>query len=105
MSDNLEQSLDALQVASVLIGQTRSVTFNSKIYEHSLNDKLNPDKDIFILRATKEDPVTLKNIIRLFERMQKQFRLVKKYEPDRSYFYEGIQFDSTEEMYVVIWGS
>ena len=105
MADNFKQSLEILKLADMLIGETCSVTFNSGIYKHSINEKLNPEKDIFILPATEQDPVTLDKIIDLFKGMQKQFRLVKKYEGYRSYFYEGITFHPTEAMYVVNWGS
>ena len=107
MGDNLEQTIDILEIASSLIGKTTSVKFNSKIYDHSMseNEKLDPSKDIFIVQASVEKPITLESLICVFKKMQKQFRLIEKYESDRSYYYEGMSFYPESSECIIIWGS
>ena len=105
MAHKLRQALDILELSSSLIGVTSSVTFDSGIYKHCSNENLNPQKDIFIIHATPEEPVTLENIIHVFRKMQKQFDMVEDYEWHRSYFYEGVKFDQKSQIFVIRWGS
>ena len=105
MAHKLRQALDILELTFFLIGETSSVTFDSGIYKHCSNENLDPQKDIFIVDATPEEPVTFESIIHVFKKMQKQFDMVDEYEWHRSYFYEGVKFDQKSKIFVIRWGS
>lgn len=102
MGDTLRQSIDTLKIVEHLLGLTRPITLNSCIYQHAdyCGEVLNHDDDLYVIDASIENPITLKQIIHVFEQMQKQFK--HKETNDRSYYYEGFTFKNNLE---INWGS
>lgn len=108
MAHNLKQALNILTMASKLVGQTSNVYFDSSIYSHSFMDDdpdFSPELDLFVLKATEKHPVTMHGIIDTFNKMQAQFEALDEADDDRSYFYEGIEFDKKNNVWCIRWGS
>lgn len=112
MADTMEQALDALNIASEIIGATTTITIDCAVYAHlyglysdKYNKKFNPKKDIHKLRGSPENPITLDDITAAFEKIQKQFHILREKDIGRSYFYEGMSFDPKKNKIEIYWGS
>jgi hypothetical protein len=62
-------------------------------------------KDIYKLRGTNENPITMKDLLNMFEKMQKQLQKLKKYGCNQFYFYNGIYFSPKKNMWGIEWHS
>ena len=110
MADDLQQTLDILTIASKIVGQTKTVIFDSGIYAHYCeqqdDDTFDIKKDIIKLRGSSKNPITLNDLVRVFKKMQKQFKILNK---ENNYigpfFYEGIVFNKDKHKWDVWWGS
>lgn len=111
MSDNLQLAVDVLRLAEELIGKTETIIIDSGIYKHDIfagEDETDVQRDareardIHTLRGSKNHPITLFQITDALAAMQEQFKHVSE---DRSYYYEGIDFDPDSNMYMIHWGS
>lgn len=100
---DLEQSLDTLKIVERLLGITDKVYINSNIFSHADYEEENLDlnDDLYILQGSIEHPIRLRDIIKIYEKMQKQFDVVE--DMGRSYFYEGSTFKNNELS--ISWGS
>lgn len=101
------QSIDALKFADDMIGRKYTITMDSGIFRHNINDKLlDKTKDIYELYGDKDNKIEMDDIIDMFKKMQKQFdEMEKKRLDNRSYYYEGIEYDMNRKMYKIYWGS
>ena len=103
------QSIDALMFAENMIGRRYVITIDSGIFRHNINDDdklLDETKDIYELIGDKDNEIEMDDIIYMFKKMQKQFDEMKKKGLDnRSYYYEGIEYDRNTKLYKIYWGS
>jgi hypothetical protein len=121
MLDNLAQILDILTVAPQLIGKTKTVIFDSGIYKHcfgldndidghidpknNVDSRIDLKNDIHKLRGTKETPITIEDILDMFEKMQKQFIRLNKYGYEKNYYYVGIYGHPNSKKRGIEWGT
>lgn len=113
MSDNFEQGLDILRFARKVIGSTKNIKINSRIFEHCSgwsddddDDLLNLSKDIIKIYGSEDKPIELNDLIVAFKKMESQMNKIKNSKFDgRSYYYEGFKYNNQTKMYEICWGS
>lgn len=98
---SVEQIIDTLKLASNIVGLTHDITINSCIYEHLYDDDFDVNKDIYVIKGSIDDPITMTKILNTFEEIQLQFKTVE--DSGRSYFYEGMS--NCDNMWMLNWGS
>ena len=99
-----EQIIDVLKLASELVGLTYNVQINSGIFKHCdgiIDEKLDVTKDIYEIKASIDDPITINKILNTFVEIQDQFVTIE--DSGRSFFYEGIS--KRNNMWEISWGS
>ena len=64
-------------------------------------DEQDVTKDIYEIKASIDDPITINKILNTFEEIKSQFETIK--DAERSYFYEGIS--RYDNMWKLSWGS
>jgi hypothetical protein len=107
---NLEPAKDIMNLTMNILGSTNPVTIDSGIYQHYFYDEF-PDSieengDIHIIEASKENPIDIKAIYNVVNNINGQFETLENLEFDgRSYFYEGLNFNSKESVWRIHWGS
>lgn len=110
---DVSQSYDALVLANEILGK-KSVTINSGIYEHlCVSESESCDgtdfdvaNDIIVIKAKTDNGITIRDIMRAFAKMTKQFNRIKRSSHDgHSFEYEGIEYDRKLKMYCILWGS
>lgn len=111
MTHNLQIAVGILQVAEEIVGKKEPVIIDSNIYKHDFfwgEDKTEEQihareaHDIHTIRGSKNHPITLQQVTDAFVAMQDQFNHVSE---DRSYYYERVEFDEADNMYVIVWSS
>lgn len=98
----IDQTVDILRLASNIIGLTHDIIIDSFIYKHLLEDDVDETKDIYVIKGSIDDPITLSKILKTFEKIQNQFETIAYI--DRSYYYEGLT-QGNNNMWTVDWGS
>lgn len=101
---SVEQIVDVLKLASNVVGLTYDIKINSGIFEHCdgfLDEEVDVTKDIYEIKASIDDPITINKILNTFEEIKSQFETIE--DSGRSYFYEGIS--KRNNMWKLSWGS
>ena len=101
----LEQSIDVLKLATDLVGLTYNVQINSGVFEHCngiIDEKLDVTKDIYEIKASLDDPITINKILNIFVEIDNQLAATIEHS-GRSFFYEGIL--KHNNMWEISWGS
>lgn len=94
------QSVDVLKFASQVLGKTKSVKINSNIKSHSSYQE--EEEDCYKIKASHDKPITLDKLILTFEKINKQY---ENADEERSYFYEGFDYNKNTNMWEIHWGS
>lgn len=108
-----EKHFEFLQLVAEMIYSDCNIRFDTGIYKHHNNyceyncdccdsDDLDEKEDIIKIYRNKK--ITIKHIIKLFHKIQKQFKKLKKlrcFKP--CYFYQSIEYDSETETYYIVW--
>lgn len=104
----MDLGIDVLKFASNIVGLTYNIKINSGIYEHCdgiiddfFQEKVDVTKDIYEIKASIDDPITIHKIIDTFEKMKDQMVTIE--DSGRSYFYEGIS--KRGDIWEIEWGS
>jgi hypothetical protein len=98
----IDQAVDILKLASNIVGLTHDIKIDSFIYKHLLEDDVDETKDIYVIKGSIDDPITISKILITFEKIQKQFETIAYI--DRSYYYEGLTQENNST-WTVHWGS
>lgn len=99
-----QQSVDTLLFAKSIIGLKKNITIDSGIFKHLIDDEpFDESKDIIEIFGNEDKEIDLDDVIEVFEEMQKQFDEIG--DNGRSYYFEGIKCDKSENEYHISWGS
>lgn len=109
MSEYINAMRDIMELAIDIIGNTQSVRINTGIYQHQIDDlpdELELGDDIYSIRGSEDSPITLELINKFIDHLRFQFKELEDHNlDDRTYFYEGLEFNIDKNLYEISWGS
>lgn len=111
--ESIKLAVDILRLAEEIVGSTNPIIIDSNINKHDIfwDEEYNHTEaeinahealDIHTIKGSKNHPIKLFQVTDAFDAILKQFKTASE---DRTYYYEGLVFDDSSNMYIIIWGS
>lgn len=111
MSSQLNHITEILLFVQKMIGLKRNIFIDSSIFRRSVEDEkifidgiLDVSKDIIKIHGSKKKPISVNDILRAFNKMDKQFNSLKNLHIYRCITYEGIRYMGNDK-YLICWGT
>ena len=109
--------VEIINFASQIVGKKCKVKVNSNIYarfaeivdgdddQDEIIKKFCPTKDIYKITGCDESPITMDDVLNIFEKMQSQLNKLEKEDNGikQHYYYEGIKYHKKKKLWEIYW--